>query len=69
MSDERIRTRSELKRLFTNLLGKPVADEMMSIAIDSLWRDKINQRTAGFYHAGSFRFGNRFQCRNPNVYN
>lgn len=54
MADERIRTRSELKRLFTNLTNKPVTDEMMSIAIDSLWRDKINQRTAGFYHAGSF---------------
>lgn len=54
MADERIRTRSEIKRLFTNLLNKPVTDEMMSIAIDSLWRDKIHQRTAGFYHAGSF---------------
>jgi hypothetical protein len=54
MADERIRTKSELKRLFTGLINKPITDEMMSVAIDSLWRDKITQRTGGFFHAGSF---------------
>lgn len=54
MADERTRTRKELKQLFTGLKNKPITDELMSIAIDSLWRDKINQRTGGFFHAGSF---------------
>ena len=54
MADERLRNKSELKRLFTNLRGKNITEEMMSIAIDSLWRDKLVQRTSGFEFPGHF---------------
>ena len=54
MADERLRTRSELKRLFTGLRDKDITDEMMSIAIDSLWRDKLVQRTSGFEFPAHF---------------
>lgn len=54
MADERVRTKSELKRLFTNLKRKGISDDMISILIDSLWRDRANQRSSGFYHAGGY---------------
>ncbi len=54
MADERLRTKRELKRLFTNLGRKGITDDMISILIDALWRDPTNQRTSGFYHAGGF---------------
>jgi hypothetical protein len=54
MADERLRTKRELKRLFTNLKRKGITDDMMSIAIDTLWRDRVNQRSSGFFHAGGF---------------
>lgn len=38
---ERIRSKSELKRLFTNLRRKVITDNMMSILIDVLWRSRI----------------------------
>jgi hypothetical protein len=38
---ERLRTKSELKRLFTNLRRKLITDNMMSILIDVLWRDRV----------------------------
>jgi len=38
---ERLRTKSELKRLFTNLRRKLITDNMMSILIDVLWRDWV----------------------------
>lgn len=41
MADERQRTKSELKRLFSNLSRKLITDNMMSILIDVLWRDRI----------------------------
>lgn len=54
MSDERVRTKRELKHLFTNLKRKGISDDMISILIDSLWRDRSNQRSSGFYHAGGW---------------
>jgi hypothetical protein len=54
MADERLRTKRELKRLFTNLRGKPITDDMISILIDTLWRDRSNHRTSGFYNAGGY---------------
>jgi hypothetical protein len=41
MADERQRTKSELKRLFSNLRRKMISDNMMSILIDVLWRDRV----------------------------
>lgn len=52
MSDERSRTKSELKHLFTNLSKKSITEDMISILIDVLWRDKVTQRTSGFEFAG-----------------
>jgi hypothetical protein len=54
MADERLRTKRELKNLFTNLKRKGISDDMISILIEALWRDKANQRSAGFYHAGGW---------------
>ncbi len=54
MADERLRTKRELKRLFTNLKRKGISDDMISILIDTLWRDRANLRTSGFFHAGGF---------------
>lgn len=54
MSNEKIRTKQELKNLFTNLRRKSITDDMISILIDALWRDKQLQRTAGFYSAGGW---------------
>ena len=52
MADERLRTKLELKRLFTNLKRKGITDDMVSILIDVLWRDKYTLRTSGFSIAG-----------------
>ena len=54
MADERLRTKRELKRLFTNLKRKGISDDMISILIDTLWRDRANLRTSGFFHAGAY---------------
>jgi hypothetical protein len=54
MADDRLRTKSELKRLFTNLKGKPITEEMMGILVDVLWRDKTNIRTSGFEFPKNF---------------
>ena len=54
MADQRLRTKRELKRLFTNLPRKGITDDMISILIDTLWRDRPNLRTSGFYHAGAY---------------
>lgn len=54
MADERLRTKRELKRLFTNLKRKGITDDMISILIDTLWRDRSNQRTSGFYNPGGY---------------
>jgi hypothetical protein len=48
----RIRTKKELKKLFTNLKRKGISDDMMSTAIDALWRNKVTTRSSGFYWAG-----------------
>jgi hypothetical protein len=53
MSEERIRTKSELKSLVAaNLKRKGWTDDMASILIDVLWRDKFTMRTSGFYYPG-----------------
>jgi len=52
MADERLRTKRELKLLFTNLLEKGLTDAMFSILIDTLWRDRPNNRTSGFRNRG-----------------
>jgi len=53
MADERLRTKSELKKLVAaNLKRKGWTDDMASILIDVLWRDKYTMRTAGFYYPG-----------------
>ena len=54
MSNERLRTKQELKNLFTNLKRKGITDDMISILIDALWREKPIPRTAGFYAAGGW---------------
>ena len=54
MADERLRTKRELKRLFTNLKRKGISDDMISILIDTLWRDRANLRTSGFFHPGAY---------------
>lgn len=54
MADERSRTKSELKHLFTNLKNKGINEDMIGILIDVLWRDRITQRTSGFDYAGSY---------------
>jgi len=54
MADERSRTRTEVKRLFTGLKQKGITDEMMSILIDFLYRDPVNFRNSGFEFAGSY---------------
>ena len=54
MADERLRTKRELKRLFTNLKRKGISDDMISILIDTLWRDRANLRASGFFHAGAY---------------
>ena len=48
MADQRLRNKRELKHLFTNLRRKGITDEMISILIDTLWRDRANNRTSGF---------------------
>ena len=48
MADQRLRNKRELKHLFTNLRRKGIIDEMISILIDTLWRDRANNRTSGF---------------------
>ncbi len=40
--------------LFTNLKRKGITDDMISILIDTLWRDRSNNRTSGFYTAGGY---------------
>ncbi|MCA1759930.1 MAG: hypothetical protein LC658_09190, partial [Bacteroidales bacterium] len=52
MADERLRTKRELKHLFTGLRRKGITDEMISILIDTLWRDRSNSRTSGFRISG-----------------
>ena len=52
MADQRLRTKRELKSLFTNLRRKGITDDMISILIDTLWRDRANLRTSGFRIAG-----------------
>ena len=52
MADQRLRTKRELKSLFTNLRRKGITDDMISILIDTLWRDRSNLRTSGFRIAG-----------------
>lgn len=52
MADKRLRTKSEVKRFFTNLKGKKITDDMISILIDVLWRNRSNMRTSGFRIAG-----------------
>ena len=49
MADKRLRTKAELKRLFTNLKRKGITDDMMSILIDVLWREKPIMRSSGFF--------------------
>jgi len=52
MTDKTIRSKSQLKSLFTNLFRKGITDDMMSILIDVLWRNKPIMRTSGFEIAG-----------------
>ncbi|WP_297095616.1 hypothetical protein [uncultured Draconibacterium sp.] len=52
MADSRLRTKQELKRLFRNLKRKGITDDMMNILIDTLWRDRVVNRTSGFYFPG-----------------
>jgi hypothetical protein len=52
MADKRLRTKSEVKRFFTNLKGKKITDDMISILIDVLWRNRSNMRTSGFRISG-----------------
>ena len=52
MADKRLRTKTEIKRFFTNLKGKPITDDMISILIDVLWRNRSNMRTSGFRLSG-----------------
>jgi hypothetical protein len=51
--EKRLRTKNELKRLFTNLKRRGITDEMIAILIDVLWRDKPTMRTSGFYWPGA----------------
>jgi len=51
--EKRLRTKKELQQLFTNLKRRGITDEMMSILIDVLWRDKPTIRTSGFYWPGA----------------
>jgi hypothetical protein len=51
--EKRLRTKNELKQLFTNLKRRGITDEMMSILVDVLWRDKPTMRTSGFYWPGA----------------
>jgi len=51
--EKRLRTKSELKKLFTNLQRKGITDDMIAILIDVLWRGKYYLRTSGFYWAGA----------------
>jgi hypothetical protein len=53
MADERLRSKSELKRFVSsNLKRKGWTDDMVAILIDVLWRDKFTMRTSGFYYPG-----------------
>jgi hypothetical protein len=54
MPDERSRTKSEIKYLFTGLKNKEITDDMMSILIDFLYRDPVNQRSSGFEFACNY---------------
>lgn len=52
MVDKRLRNKAELKSFFTNLKGKPITDDMISILIDVLWRNRNYMRTFGFRFSG-----------------
>ena len=52
MADKRLRTKSELKKFFTNLQGKIITDDMISILIDVLYRNRSIMRTSGFKISG-----------------
>lgn len=52
MTERRLRSKGELKKLHTNLDRKGITDGMSAINVDVLWRDKVVFRTAGFYFPG-----------------
>lgn len=52
MPDKSLRTKSQLKALFTNLTRKGITDDMMAILIDVVWRNEPIMRTSGFELAG-----------------
>lgn len=52
MAEERLRSKQEIKKLFTNLQRKGITDEMMARLIDVLWRNKFSMRTSGFANSG-----------------
>jgi len=53
MFDIRLRTKRELKALFTNLKAKGITDEMAAILIDLCYNQPVTMRTSGFYWAGN----------------
>ena len=53
MANERLRTKLELKKFVaTNIKRKGITDDMLSILIDVLWRDRYTLRTSGFFEPG-----------------
>jgi hypothetical protein len=52
MSDERDFSKSELKKIFTNLSNKEITDVMMSVLIDRCYNEKTNLRSSGFNYPG-----------------
>lgn len=52
-SDRRLHTKDELKQLFFNLKRKGITDEMITILVNVLWREKPSLRTSGFYWPGA----------------
>jgi hypothetical protein len=52
MEDERSLSKSELKRIFTNLTRRKITDVMMSVLIDLCYNEKTNIRSSGFNYPG-----------------
>jgi uncharacterized protein (TIGR02145 family) len=52
MENIRPRTKSELKKLYTNLRSKGITDDMMSDLIEACYNENPNSRTSGFETPG-----------------
>lgn len=52
MENIRPRTKSELKKLYTNLKSKGITDDMMSDLIEACYNENPNSRTSGFETPG-----------------